>query len=82
MGEKRKPIYTILLKKTGKRSHKIELYDKAIFSQAIHCERLYRVRVDGRWFPPANKYGRKFYRSYEIRDLVWKSLHKNLTATP
>lgn len=81
MGEKRKPTYTVLLKKQGKGKHKIELFDAKLFSEnTTYRNRFYRVRVDGKWFPPTKEYGFKFYRSYEIRDLVWKSLHKQLTA--
>lgn len=84
MGEKRKPSHTILLKNHGnggaQRTHKIEIFPKALFDEN-DSNIYFRLRVDGKWFPPSKEHGRIYFRSYTIRDLIWKALHKSLSAT-
>ena len=56
MSDPRKPIVSILLKKSGK-TMQINLYDFAQFSGQFDDDiGLYRVRIDGRWHSPAGKY--------------------------
>jgi len=56
MSDPRKPIVSILLKKSGKTTQ-INLYDFAEFSGQFDDDiGLYRVRINGRWHSPAGKY--------------------------
>lgn len=55
MSDPRKPIASILLKKSGKTTA-ISLYDFAEFSGQNEDSGLYRVKIDGRWHSPVHKY--------------------------
>lgn len=67
MAEKRKPSFTILLRKRGKKkANKIEVYPAALWGE--WSER-YRLRVNGKWFK-----GRKFVTHTEIKELVFRSI--------
>lgn len=77
MGERRRPIMTILLKKQGKKTNKVELF-KATDFVTLGCigynknpENCYRLRVNGKWFPKGEK---RFLWKSEIRNLLFRSL--------
>ncbi|GAB7082310.1 hypothetical protein JCM14635_39850 [Megalodesulfovibrio paquesii] len=69
MGEKRKPMATLLLRKQGKESVKIEIFDGALFGHAGD----YRLRVNGRF---VSLKGQPFYHAADgvvatLRGLVF-----------
>lgn len=80
MSEKRKPDLTIVLKKPGKRAHKLELFLASKFGQhpwmtSGSWGRRYRIRTNGKWFDKTEGYkGKKFFTKWEFRDLLFKSL--------
>lgn len=47
MGEQRKPVAVVLLKKPGKTTQKIEVFDAALWGEAG-----WRLRRNGRWLGP------------------------------
>ncbi len=55
MSDRRPKIASLLLKIRGK-THQIFLYDFAQFSGEMEDEGLYRVKIDGRWYSPDEKY--------------------------
>lgn len=55
MSDRRPKIASLLLKIRGK-THHIFLYDFAQFSGELEDEGLYRVKIDGRWYSPDEKY--------------------------
>lgn len=76
MSEKRKPCYTIIAKKSGQRSNKIEIYNASDFEPKKYIagknsDNCFRLRVNGRWFPKGE---RKFYWKTEIMQLLSKSI--------
>ena len=82
MSEIRKPIFVFLLKKLSKidgeklRVNKVELFDALDFTDKKtiglrHTESLYRLRVNGKWFPKGKK---EFYYKSDIRNMIFKSL--------
>ena len=72
MAEKRKPDYTILLKKEGKKKfNKIELYNSELWGVYTRRAYKYRIRANGRWYPKGAK---KFYYKSELRDIIWRSI--------
>lgn len=78
MGEHRKPCYIFLLKNPSKgKTNKIELFERSLFTNEplpSRCKRTqYRIRVNGKWFPKDSKQA-SFYASWEIRDILWRSL--------
>jgi len=80
MSEKRKPVFTFLLKESGKKNNKIEVFEAIEFERDKFQEKIsgkkidscYRIRVNGRWFP-RDKTKTYYWRS-EIRDLIFKSI--------
>jgi hypothetical protein len=68
MGEKRKPTLTILLKKSGKSSGKVEIYPASLWG--VHW-RKYRLKVNGKWYPPREKV---FYYKTQIKEMFFQSL--------
>ncbi len=76
MSEKRKSDITILLKKRGKKTSTIELFEKEQWVHSFSRKQEYRIRVNGSWFPfkdqkPYN--GVIYYDKWKIRDLIWRS---------
>lgn len=77
MSDKRKPIATILLKRSGKKNGKIEVFKASDFKDSIYvgtgkcAEHCYRLRVNGKWFPEGQK---RFFWKSEIRDMMFKGL--------
>ena len=72
MSELRKPCFVFLLKNTGKKTKKIELFDAQLWSETNQIKRdTYRIRVTGKWFP---KKEIRFFTKWEIRDLIWRSI--------
>lgn len=55
MSDRRPKIASILLKIRGK-SCQITLYDFALFSGEVEDQGLFRVKLDGRWYSPDEKY--------------------------
>lgn len=55
MSDRRPKIASILLKIRGK-SCQITLYDFVLFSREIEDQGLFRVKLDGRWYSPDEKY--------------------------
>ena len=55
MSDRRPKIASLLLKIRGK-THQILLYDFALFSGELEDKGLYRVKIDGRWYSPDEKY--------------------------
>lgn len=82
MAEKRKPERTILLRKQGKpKAIKIELFPRRLFPlprwQQGGKVRQYRIRLNGKWWPPAEELAKNqkpYYTLSEVMVLVRKSL--------
>jgi len=79
MGEKRKPVLVILLKKQGKSGNnlKVELFDAALWPNRETWKgkrgRRFRIRANGKWFDSTNDC-RAFWTIWEIRDLFWRTV--------
>jgi hypothetical protein len=75
MGEKRKPAYIILLTKTSKgerrKTNKVEVFPASLWAKDRHYRNLYRLRVNGKWFPEDK---RQFFYRTEIMRLLAKSV--------
>jgi hypothetical protein len=77
MSEKRKPIFIMLLRFSGKRTLKIELFNANDFEEKTkktiytYCQlwHRYRLRVNGKWF-------QGFHTWYEFRDILFRSIPK------
>ena len=76
MGEKRKPILTILLRKEGKRLPKIELYPIELWGDKFNNwnSPRYRLRINGKWFKSGEQ---EIFSKWEFRDLLFRSILKN-----
>jgi hypothetical protein len=78
MGEKRKPEFTLLLKFHSKnKTHKVELFPDrkwAEFKKRIWGTGRFRVRVDGKWFPPGKK---EYYTKTQVKELVFKTIRSD-----
>jgi len=76
MAEKRKPTYTLLLKKEGNtKSNKLELFDSELFVKYRNKNGVWRLRVNGKWFP-ANRKEPVFYTGVEVRKMFFKQIMK------
>ena len=74
MSEKRKPTYTLLLKKEGNtKSNKLELFDKHLFKGYTYKSGVWRIRANGKWFPPKSKEP-IFYTGTEVRKMFFRSI--------
>lgn len=78
MAEKRKPAFTILLRKPGKPNIKLELFDSnlwdAYWAYGGRSKR-YRIRVDGKWFDQQKDYvGKMYFTKWEFRDLMFSNI--------
>ncbi len=75
MGEKRKSSTTMLLRKQGMKTHKIELFDAEDFKlpRWMLCKaKRYRIRIDGKWY---KRSGEKIsvFTKWEFRDLLFRA---------
>lgn len=78
MGEKRKPVLTMLLRfRSNEGAAKVELFKGSDFKyqQADfvmqNIDVRYRIRINGRWWPKGD---RKFFTKTEFGRLLMKSL--------
>jgi len=83
MSEKRKPTFIFLLKKQGKKTHKVEVFEAVEFNEGWQYKIMstkgkyklirnsYRIRVDGKWWPKGKK---EYFWKSEIRDLIFKAI--------
>jgi len=75
MGEKRKPKYTLLLKRHGNGSDgKMEMFPASLWTDAYkNSDNLgrdrFRVRTNGKWWPRGEM---KFFTKTEIKELFFK----------
>jgi hypothetical protein len=74
VAEKRKPTYIILLRKSGKKSNKLEIYKAILWGtgRRIGCgdgysPSRYRARTNGKWFKNGK---RKFFTMTEIMGML------------
>lgn len=68
MADKRKPVYTILLRNEGKKKHNsIEIFSGKGWGKS---HRLFRLRVNGKWHPKGEF--KLFYKSH-IKNLIFNS---------
>ena len=72
MSDKRKPKYVLLLKKEGKKTSKVEVFDGHLFKGYPH-EIFYRfrLRVNGKWWPEGK---RKYLTKTQIKELFFKCI--------
>jgi len=76
MSEKRKPSYTLLLKKEGNTKYdKLELFDRRLYKKYSYKNGVWRLRVNGKWFPP-NKREPHFFTGEEVRKMFFKQIMK------
>jgi hypothetical protein len=76
MSEKRRPNAILLLKRSGKKSQKVEIFNAELWEDGLqllrHCKTdRFRLRVNGRWAKPGNK---KYVSKTEFRDAFWRSV--------
>lgn len=77
MSDKRKPKYTILLKKEGNgKSNKIELFPASLWTDVYRLSDnlgrdRFRIRVNGKWWPEGK---RKFITKTEVKELLFKEM--------
>lgn len=83
MSEKRKPILTLLARKSGQRKfQKIEIFRASDFTENSwwkkHLHDRFRLRVNGRWFPKENGEKKclyeKCFTSTTIKNMYWKAI--------
>jgi len=76
MSEKRKPILTILLKKQGKPTNKIEVFSERCWPKKGYTRNGYwRIRVNGAWWPK-NEF--KLITKTQLKELMFKAIsHAN-----
>ncbi len=70
MAEDRKSVVTILLRKSGKKTAKVELFPS---KQWGDIKKRFRIRVNGKWFN-GSRSEMAFYYKAQIRELVFSSL--------
>jgi len=75
MAEKRKPVYVFLLKKTSNgKTNKLEVFRSTDWGgPEMRSKKLYRLRVNGKWFK-APEGGRKYFYKTEIMRLLSNSI--------
>lgn len=74
MSEIRKPDFAFLLKKQGKKSLKVELFNSEQWGEKPNLRnkgKKYRLRVCGKWW---SHKGKKYWTKWEIRDIFWRSI--------
>jgi hypothetical protein len=75
MGEKRKSVFTILLKSKGKKKFdKVEMFRSFEFGYYDSRVNKYRIRVNGKWYPKGKK---EFFSKKQIMTLIEGSIHFN-----
>lgn len=68
MAEKRKPVFIILLRRSGKKKfNSVEIFSGKDWNKS---DRLFRLRVNGKWFP--EKKFELYYKS-KIKEMVFRS---------
>ena len=72
MSEKREPSHIILLRKKGKKTNKVELFDKNLFAKGLSYNGKWRIRVNGKWFP---KNELAFYTRTQISNMIFKGIN-------
>ena len=76
MSEKRKPYLVVLLKKRGNKTRKLEIFEATLFDENKTLARgakLFRLRTNGKWFS-GKREQKTFFKKWEIRDLLMRSL--------
>jgi len=76
MSEKRKPIYTIVLKKPGKPTNKVEVFRRSLWLKSEinkdgRAGGYWRLRVNGKWWPAGEM---KFVTKTQLKELFFKNL--------
>lgn len=79
MSDRRQKIASLLLKIRGK-TCQIFLYDFADFSREAEDEGLYRVRINGRWHSPDEKY--TAFGPAAVAEMVRRRLAGEADSTP
>ena len=78
MSEKRKPLYTILLRYQGKKkSVKCEVYHAKLWTDQYTKSNYtgrdrFRLRINGKWFETPK--GRKYFTKTQIKNMFFKSI--------
>lgn len=76
MAEKRKPVYTMLLRKQGNtKAGKVEIYRASEFDSSYLFKRRYRVRVNGKWWPKGQV---RFITPTQIKELVFRQIGSSI----
>lgn len=71
MGDKRKPRFVILLKKQGKNTNKIEVFDGINWPKEQATHGYWRLRVNGAWWPK-NEF--KLITKTQLKELFFKAI--------
>lgn len=79
MGEKRKPVFTMLLRKESKKTNKIELFPSELWEDGKRTNwenpaNRYRLRVNGKWNDKYHEKAIKYMTKWQFRDLLWRSI--------
>ncbi len=77
MSEKRKPKIILLLQFKANETtqkHRIELYEASLFTKYDKHKKLYRMRIDRKWWPKGTH---KYFYKTQIRDILWRSIPFN-----
>jgi hypothetical protein len=79
MAEKRRPTFVFLLKNYGNdgkasKTNKVECFPERVFRKDSKGDNLYRLRVNGKWWPKEYKGSRFFYKT-QIMQMISKSIN-------
>lgn len=70
MSEKRKPAWSLLIKRQGgKKTNKVELFDATLWNDGPPDR--YRLRVNGKWWP---EHKREYFTKTHVKELVFKAM--------
>lgn len=65
-------VFLLKKRSNGKyRTAKVEIFPQHLWEKDYEISTRYRLRIDGRWFPPKEF---KVFTKWEIRDLIFKHL--------
>ena len=79
MAEKRRPTFVFLLKNYGNggkvtKTNKVECFPEKLFRKDGKGDKMYRIRVNGKWWPKEER-GSRFYYKTQIMQMIARSIN-------
>lgn len=83
MAEKRRPTFVFLLKNLGNNlskegrkvtTNKVECFPERMFRKDSKGDKMYRLRVNGKWWPN-DAAGSRFYYKTQIMQMIARSIN-------